>query len=141
MTERAYASKDAAAALARAQELGSTVRSSAKGHARYQVIYGCAAAVLVLVLGLLPHPYGVAIGSGFWCAALTGLTVYSTRQRVVRRGYGRRHSGMIILCGLLYVAVLFPGTTWFRGVTAWWVAGAVVVALPGVIGGYLEARR
>lgn len=136
-----YASKDAAAALARAQELGSTVRNGSKWYVRYQVIYGCAAAVTVLAIGLLSHPYGVAIGIGFWLLSLTGLSVYAARQPVARRGFARWHSGLIISWGLLYFAVLFPGLTWFAGVAAWWVPGAVVVALPGVIGGYLEARR
>lgn len=137
----AYASEDAAAALARAQELGSTVREGTRWYVRYQVIYGCASALVVLAIGLLGKPYGVAIGIGFWCAVIAGLSVYSARQRVARRGFGRRYAGMIIACGVLYGAVLTPGTIWFPGVAAWWVPGALVVALPGLIGGYLEARR
>ena len=136
-----YASEDAAAALARAQELGSTVRSGSKWYVRYQVLYGCASAVAVLAIGLLSHPYGVAFGMGFWVLALTGLSVYAARQPVARRGFTRWHNGLIISWGLLYFAVLFPGTTWFEGVAAWWVPGAMLVALPGLIGGYLEARR
>ncbi|MFE0377672.1 hypothetical protein ACFW1M_19270 [Streptomyces inhibens] len=135
------AAKDAAAALARAQELSSTVRAGAKWYVRYQVVYGCAAAVVVLAIGLLSRPYGVAIGVGFWGLVVAGLSVYSARQRVARRGFGRWHASMIIAWGLLYAAVLVPGSIWFPGVVAWWVPGAVVVALPGLIGGYLEARR
>ncbi|MEV0371010.1 hypothetical protein AB0I10_14430 [Streptomyces sp. NPDC050636] len=136
-----YASKDAAAALARAQELGSTVRNGSKWHIRYQVIYGCAAAVTVLAIGLLSHPYGLAVGMGIWALALTGLSVYAARQPVARRGSTRRLNGLIVVWGLLHVAVLSPGLIWFEGVAAWWVPGALVVALPSVIGGYLEARR
>lgn len=141
MSEQVYASEDAAAALARAQELSSTVRASTKWSVRYQVIYGCGSGVMVLALGLLGHPYGVVLSSIFWCATVGGLSVYAARQRVARRGFGRWHSGLIIAWGLLYNAVLVPGMIWFQGVTAWWVAGAVLVALPGLIGGYAEARR
>ncbi|BDM72980.1 hypothetical protein HEK616_64670 [Streptomyces nigrescens] len=141
MPEQAYASEDAAAALARAQELSSTVRASTKWSVRYQVIYGCGSGVMVLALGLLGQPYGVVLGSIFWCATVGGLSVYAARQRVARRGFGRWRAGLIIAWGLLYNAVLVPGLIWFRGVTAWWVAGAVLVALPGLIGGYAEARR
>ncbi|UQA93861.1 hypothetical protein [Streptomyces halobius] len=136
-----YASKDAAAALARAQRLGSTVRNGSKWYVRYQVIFGCAAAVAVLAIGLVRHPYGLAAGMGFLGLAITGLSVYAARQPVARRGFARWHVGMIIAWALLYPAVLIPGAVWFEGVAAWWVPGAMVVALPGVIGGYLEARR
>ncbi|MFI5526608.1 hypothetical protein [Streptomyces platensis] len=136
-----YASQDAAAALARVRELDSTVRKGAKWYVRYQVLYGCAAAVMVLSIGLLPPPHGVAIGGGLWIATVAGLSVYAVRQRVARRGFGRRHIGMIMLWALLYLAVLIPGVMWHQGAASWWVPGAVVVALPGLIGGYLEARR
>ncbi|MGG7572131.1 hypothetical protein [Streptomyces sirii] len=135
------AAQDAAAALARAQELRSTVKDGTKWYVRYQVIYGCASALLVLAIGLLGRPHGVALGIGFWCAVVVGLSVYAARQRVARLGFGRRHSGMIIAWALLYGAVLVPGMIWFQDAAAWWVSGALVVALPGLIGGYLEARR
>ncbi|MGD3110138.1 hypothetical protein [Streptomyces sp. YGL11-2] len=136
-----YASSDAAAALARAQELGSTVREGGKWYVRYQVIYGLAAGLLVLAIGLLEPPYGVAAGVGIWCATMAGLSVYEMRQSVARLGFGRRRNAMIGAWGLLHGAVLVPGLIWFQGVAAWWMVGAAVVALPGLIGGYLEARR
>ncbi|MCR8576922.1 hypothetical protein GTW98_29415 [Streptomyces sp. SID8375] len=136
-----YASRDAAAALARAKELGSTVRNGTKWYVRYQVIYGCAAAVMVLSVGLLAPPHGVAIGTGIWVATIVALSVYAARQRVARRGFGRWHAGLITVWALLFLAVLIPGTLWHQGAASWWVPGAVVVALPGLIGGYMEARR
>ncbi|MGY5129312.1 hypothetical protein [Streptomyces nigrescens] len=136
-----YASRDAAAALARAQELGSAVRKGTKWYVRYQVIYGCAAAVMVLSVGLLPPPYGVAIGTGIWVATIVGLSVYVARQRVSRRGFGWWHGGLLTAWALLNFAVLIPGMYWHQGAASWWVPGAVVVALPGLIGGYMEARR
>ncbi|GGU66699.1 hypothetical protein GCM10010211_34840 [Streptomyces albospinus] len=87
------------------------------------------------------HPYGAAVGGGIWCAAIAGLSVYAARQPVARLEFGRRHGAMIAAWGLLYVAVLVPGMIWFQGAAVWWVSGAVLVALPGLIGGYLEARR
>ncbi|GAU64697.1 hypothetical protein SSP35_01_00330 [Streptomyces sp. NBRC 110611] len=105
------------------------------------MVYGFASGLVVLAIGLLDHPYGVAVGIGFWCAVIAGLTAYSARQRVARRGFGRWHASLIIAWGLLYLAVLTPGTIWFEGATEWWVTGALVVSLPGLIGGYLEARR
>ncbi|MEU7179147.1 hypothetical protein ACWIG3_32600 [Streptomyces celluloflavus] len=136
-----YAAKDASDALARARELGSSVRGSGRWYVRYQVIFGCAAALCVLAIGLLHHPYGVALGTGFWVVVIAGLSVYSARQRVVGRGFALRHGGLIATWGVLNGAVLAGGVTWFPGVAAWWVPGAVAVALPGLVGGFLAARR
>ncbi|MFI0908109.1 hypothetical protein ACH4TE_32040 [Streptomyces sioyaensis] len=139
-----YASKDAVAAmaaLARAQELGSTVRDGTKWYAWYQAIFGGAAAVMVLSIGLIGGPYGVGIGCGIWTTVIIGLSVYAARQRVARLGFQRRHASLIIVWGLLYGGVLSAGLIWFPGVVAWWVPGALLVALPGLIGGYLETRR
>lgn len=94
-----YASQEAAAALDRAQKLSSTVRDGTRWYVGYQLIYGCASAVLVLCIGLLSWPYGMAIGIGSWCATITGLSVYAARQRVARRGFGGRHGIMIASWG------------------------------------------
>ncbi|MEU5544939.1 hypothetical protein AB0G85_21475 [Streptomyces sioyaensis] len=139
-----YASKDAVAAvaaLAREQELRSTVRDGTKWYAWYQVTFGSAAAVMVLSIGLISRPYGVAIGCGIWFTVIIGLSIYAARQRVARLGFQRRHASLIIVWGLLYGGVLSAGLIWFPRVVAWWVPGALLVALPGLIGGYLEARR
>lgn len=132
---------DAATALARAQELDSAVRSGSRWFVRYQVLYGIAAAVTVATLGLLSYPVGVAIATTFWLVTIAALSVYAIRQPVSRHGLGRRHQLMILVWTLLYIAVLFPGTRWFSGEPAWWLPGAVVVALPGLVGAYLAARR
>ncbi|MFD9209756.1 hypothetical protein ACFVZM_26215 [Streptomyces sioyaensis] len=136
-----YASKDAMAALARAQELRATVRDGTKWYAWYQVIFGGAAAVMVLSIGLISRPHGVAIGCGMWFAVIIGLSVYAARQRVARSGFRRRHATLITVWALLYGGVLSAGLIWFPGVVAWWVPGALLVALPGLIGGYLETRQ
>ncbi|MFD0168412.1 hypothetical protein ACFVJH_30365 [Streptomyces decoyicus] len=136
-----YASKDAAAALARAQELSATVRDGTKWYVRYLVIFGCASAAQALAVGLLVHPYGMAIGTGIGGVTVTALSVYAVRQRVSRRGFGWWHAGLMGVWTLLYVGVLLLGFGYFPGAVAWWVPGALVVALPGLIGSYLEARR
>lgn len=133
--------KAAGAALARARELDASVRSGARWYVRYQFVYGIAAALTVLAVGLLRHPWGVAVATAFWAGIVAGLSVYAARQPVVQQGFGRRHLRLVLVWALLYVTVLVPGVCWFEGVAAWWVPGAVVVALPGLIGGYLEARR
>ncbi|WP_246430330.1 hypothetical protein [Streptomyces rectiverticillatus] len=52
-----------------------------------------------------------------------------------------RYQLMFGCAGLLHAAVITPGTIWFRGDLAWWIPGAAVVALPGLIGAWREAQR
>ncbi|MFI1204626.1 hypothetical protein ACH4VR_35250 [Streptomyces sp. NPDC020883] len=136
-----YASGEAAAALARAAELGATVRRSSKWFVWYQVVFGCATGMQMLAAGLLKAPYGASFGGVILGSALAALGVYAGRRPVVRQGYGRRMATMMGAWGLLYGAVFIPGLICFQGVATWWVPGAVAVSLPGLIGGYLEARR
>ncbi|MEW1656840.1 hypothetical protein [Streptomyces sp. NPDC093707] len=136
-----YASGDAAAALARAAQLGATVRKRSRWFVWYQVVFGCVAAVIVLVAGLVQAPYGAQLSGGLGAALAAGLAVYAARQPVARRGFAVRHSIFMGAWVLLYLAVLLPGAILFHGNAAWWVPGAVVVSLPGLIGGYLEARK
>lgn len=130
-----------AAALARARELDATVRSGSMWYVRYQLIYASAAAVAVFTLGLLSSPAGVAIVTVCWFIVIAALIIYALRQPVTRRGFGRRHTFMILAWAVLYQAVLMPGVLWFEGDLRWWLPGAVVVAAPGLVGAYLEARR
>ncbi|GGX72248.1 hypothetical protein [Streptomyces hiroshimensis] len=136
-----YEATAAATALARAQALDSTVRSGSRWFVRYQWLFGCAAAVAVLACGLIDGPAGAIVFAVLWVAAVTTLAVWANRQPVSRHGLGRRHHVMIAAWGLLHAAVITPGTIWFRGDLAWWVPGAVVVALPGLVGAWREGRR
>ncbi|GGU48050.1 hypothetical protein GCM10010211_10270 [Streptomyces albospinus] len=136
-----YASSDASAALARAEELGSVVRRGTRWFAWYQVVFGCGAGLQLLIVGLLKPAYAASFSGVVFGAVMAGLWVYVGRQPVVRRGFGTRIAIMVGAWALLYAAVLVPGFIWFQGVAGWWMPGAVAVALPGLIGGYLEARR
>ncbi|MFE4018525.1 hypothetical protein [Streptomyces sp. NPDC059101] len=136
-----YASSDAAATLARAEELGSVVRRGTRWFAWYQVVFGCGAGLQLLIVGLLKPPYAASFSGVVFGAVMAGLGVYAGRQPVVRRGFGKRIAITVGAWALLYAAVLVPGFICFQGAAAWWMPGAVAVALPGLIGGYLEARR
>jgi hypothetical protein len=48
---------------------------------------------------------------------------------------------MIGSWALVYLAVLLPGVTWFKGNPAWWLPGAVAVAVPSLLMARLTARR
>ncbi|MEV0401860.1 hypothetical protein [Actinoallomurus sp. NPDC050550] len=142
MSERdMHDAMDAAEALARAQDLDSAVRGGSRWAVRYQLVYGVAIAITVAVVGLLGHPVGTVVGTVFWLVTLAALIVYALRQPVIRRGFGQRHSLALGASTMLYIVTLFTGTSHFEGDPAWWLPGAVVVALPAFIGAYVAARR
>lgn len=133
--------RDAAAALAHADALEAEVRRHSQWYARFLVLYGVAALLMVLMIGLNPGPVGAIASMAVWVSALTGLLIYAFKQPVTRAGFARRHVLIIGSWGALYLAVLLPGSAWFEGDLAWWLPGAFVVALPGLIGAYAEVRR
>lgn len=137
MTERA----DAAAALARAASLRAEVHRMSRWYAHYLLVYGIAAFVTTLLVGMLPGAAGVGVAMGLWAAVIGGLSVYAARQRVSRRGFARRHGGIIGVWAALYGVVLAVGATEYPGDLAWWLPGAALVALPALAGAYPEARR
>ena len=133
--------RDAVAALAHADLLGAKVRRHSQWYARFLVLYSVAALLVVLLIGLYPGPVGAIASMAIWAPALTGLSIYAVKQPVTRAGFTRRHLLIIGSWTALYLAVLFLGTAWFEGDLAWWLPGALVVALPGLIGAYVEVRR
>ncbi|MEU1674848.1 hypothetical protein ABZ752_22880 [Streptomyces roseifaciens] len=131
----------AATALARAQAMDSAVRDGSRWFARYQLVFGLAAGVAVLACSLIDGPASAIAFALLWTGTVTTLALWANRQPVSRHGLGRRHHHLIATWGLLHAAVIAPGTIWFRGEPAWWVPGAVAVALPGLVGAWREGRR
>ncbi|MGC5010847.1 hypothetical protein ACLQ2R_08800 [Streptosporangium sp. DT93] len=130
-----------AEALARAGELDTLVRRRSRWYVRYLLVFGVSALALVLVLGFTSTVTPKMVSTGLWLALVAVLTVHAVRQPVIRRGFGVRHTVIIVTWGVLYAGVLLAGSAWFQGEPAWWVPGAVVVSLPAFVGAYLEARR
>lgn len=131
----------AAAALGRAEQLKGSVERRSRWLVRYQLAYGAASLLMVLILGLLDGPENVMASVTLWVLVIIALSVYSARQPVAHRGMALTHGLMIGTWAVLYAAVLVPGVTVFRGEPAWWIPGAVAVSLPGFACAFWTARR
>jgi hypothetical protein len=131
----------AAEALQQARQLGATVRVGSRWYLRYLLSYAGLSAALVLSIGLSGGAAGALIATGLFLALTGILSAWALRQRVWSRGASRRHVLMMIAWGLLYGLVLAAGLGWFRGNLAWWLPGAVAVALPPLAGALAEARQ
>ncbi|GAA2441483.1 hypothetical protein GCM10010191_67140 [Actinomadura vinacea] len=131
----------AATALAEADKLRATVQQSSRWLIRFHLAYGAAAAVAVLLLGLVSSPAGIMTVTACWLVVIAALIGYAVRQPVSHRGMARTHGFMIAGWTVTYMAVLIPGVNWFEGDLMWWLPGAAVVAVPSLLSAYVTARH
>ncbi|MDA8320656.1 MAG: hypothetical protein M0030_12730 [Actinomycetota bacterium] len=130
----------AAGALDRAERIRSAVESRSRWLIRYQAGFGAGSLVMVAMLAV-PWPAGLVASVALWVMVVAALGVYAAVQPVVYRGMVREHLIMLGAWTLLYLVVLIVGVTTFRGDGSWWLAGALVVSLPGFGSAIRTARR
>ncbi|MER5732286.1 hypothetical protein ABT084_28795 [Streptomyces sp. NPDC002138] len=134
-------SADARGRLGRAAEIEAAARTGSGWYARY--LWSYAAGQLVLVpMTVLWQGVTSAVISGLANALLvTGLSVYATHQRVVRRGFGVRHGVIIGTWAVLFTLTVSLGVAAFGASPAFAAAAAAACALPLAAGAVLETRR
>ncbi|GAB3446041.1 hypothetical protein GCM10027570_16930 [Streptomonospora sediminis] len=109
------------------------MRSRSGWYHRYAFAFAGIALSFPLALGFAPSIVTVAIGMPIILAAVCALSVYAYRQPVSPHRYGRLHVAMIISWGALHTVTMLVGTTLFPNMLWWWVAGALLCALPPLI--------
>ncbi|WP_330331139.1 hypothetical protein OHS33_16345 [Streptomyces sp. NBC_00536] len=134
-------SADARRRLGRAAEVEAAAREESGWYARYLWIF--AAGQLVLVpMTVLWQGVTSAVVFGLANALLvTGLSVYATHQKVVRRGFGLRHGVIIGTWAVLFTLAVSLGVAAFGATPGFAAVAAVACALPLATGAVLELRR
>ncbi|MFJ7205382.1 hypothetical protein ACIQWR_17790 [Streptomyces sp. NPDC098789] len=134
-------SADARRRLGRAAEVEAASRGGSGWYARY--LWAFAAGQLVLVpMTVLWRGVTSAVVFGLANALLvTGLSVYATHQRVVRRGFGLRHGVIIGTWAVVFTLTVSLGVAAFGASPGFAAAAAVACALPLAVGALLELRR
>lgn len=130
-----------AGALGRAAALEKAALRRSDWYGRYLAVFGAAQLFLVPTALLWRGPAAGAVFAMAQALIVGGLSLYATRQRVVRRGFGIRHGLVIGTWGLLFAATVLLGVNVFTGNVAFAAAGAVACALPAAVGAVLELRR
>lgn len=103
--------------------------------------FSIASAAAMLCLGLLATPVNLVAGLSFLLGSMIALQVTGTQaHRAGVPGMSVRYLVTMGVWAAAYVLVLTLGTTVFSAAPAlYWIAGAVLVALPGI--GYVSADR
>lgn len=132
---------DAAAALKHANRVEGATRRDSGWYARYLVVFAAGQLVLVPMAVLWRGPAAAIVFSLTNGVLIGGLSLYASRQRVIRRGFGARHGSVIGAWGVAFGVTVALGGTAFEDSVFLAVAGALACALPPAIGAWLETRR
>ncbi|WP_372411564.1 hypothetical protein [Streptomyces luteireticuli] len=130
---------DAAAALRGAARIENAARGSSHWYAVYLWIF--AAWQLAFVPAVVLWHAGTAASGGANAALVSGLSVYAARQRVVPRGFARRHCTVIGTWAALYALTIVLSVTVLRDNVLFAAVAAPVCALPFAVAAVGERRR
>ncbi|WP_214326806.1 hypothetical protein [Nonomuraea sediminis] len=127
-------------ALEGVDALAAGMRAKARSRAWLAFGLGVAAAVILVVFGVLvPQPASYAI-TGVGIVPLMTLVIYTATRPVVPRHYRTLYALCTTTGALLYSVVVTVGSAVFPGSLAWWLPGALVTAVPFFLVGYLDLR-
>jgi hypothetical protein len=132
---------EARGTLARAVTVEGAARQQSGWYARYLWAYATGQLVIVPMAVLWHGTVAVLTYTLLVAALVAGISVYAARQRVVRRGFGRKHGTVIGTWAAAYGCAIALGTTVFAGDVAFAAAAAVGCALPPAVGAWLEDRQ
>lgn len=130
----------ATADLEQSRGLAASSRSASGWYATYMTVFGLGFAVLTLLIGLGPDDaafLGVALAA--WAVLTVAALVWAGRRPVGPHAPTRLVVPAWVGSGVLYGGALFAGLAWFSH-PLHWVAAAVLVALPLLLGA-VQVRR
>lgn len=132
MHTQAPTPEQAAAALALAQQHRSSVAKPVIAVRVAMAGFAMASAAALLIMGLVDG-IGSVIGSTamLFGAIIALLTVAAPAQKKVReKNFTRRYLVAILSWGVIYAATVWAGISFFPGAPLFWIAGAVLSAVP-----------
>lgn len=131
----------AAEALRQADKVESAAWRGSDWYLRFLLVYGLAQLAMAPVLVLGQGPVSIFVPVGVNTAVVLGLSVYTARQRTVRRGFGIRHGAVIGSWGVAWALTASLGTTVLHESPSFAVLATLACALPFAVGAWFEIRR
>ncbi|MFF3090098.1 hypothetical protein ACFVRB_34430 [Streptomyces nojiriensis] len=130
----------AAGALGRAAGLERAARRRSGWYARYLWVFAAGQLVLVPMAVLWHGPVSAVVFSVTNGLLVAGLSAYAARQRVMRRGAGKKHVLLVASWAALFALTVTLGTAVFGHGVPFAAVAAVACALPLGIGAWTEMR-
>lgn len=131
---------EAITALKQADQLGARARRTGTWYARYLAIFAAASLVMAISFGLLGPRLGAIVITPLWVIFVIGLSVWATRQKSQPRGMVAIHLSVIGVWTLVWGVTLVLSFTMNQAMW-WWIIGAVVMAIPPLVGRAAILRR
>lgn len=125
-------STTAAAALASADRSSSTMGKQTRTLRRTMVLFAVVTTIGLLLVGLAPRPAGLIAGTAMIVGAGSALGAVGATTRALPQKFRRRYAAALGLWATVYVAVLVVGLLALPGSVAFWVAGSILCAAPGL---------
>ncbi|MFB7264620.1 hypothetical protein ACFCXH_21075 [Streptomyces nojiriensis] len=133
-------SAKAVGALGRAAGLERAARLRSGWYARYLWVFAAGQLVLVPMAVLWRGPVSAVVFGATNALLVTGLSVYTVRQRVMRRGFGMKHGMMMASWTVVFALTITVGTAVFGHGAPFAAVGALACALPPAVGAWTEMR-
>ncbi len=131
----------AAQAVERAEHAARTVSALGRRWVRvYLTTWATVSVLLVLAVGPT-GPLGAIIGTSIWTALLVIGVIWASRQGATPKGVWLRIGLAGGAWGIVYAATLVIGLSGLRAASAYWVAGALMSALPLLIAAWMPYRH
>lgn len=131
----------AVGALGRAAGVERAARQRSGWYARYLWVFAAGQLLLVPIAVLWRGPVSAVVFSMTNGLLVAGLSVYAARQRVMRRGAGKKHVLLVASWATLFALTVTLGTAVFGHGVPFAAVAAVACALPLAVGAWTETRR
>jgi hypothetical protein len=132
---------DATEALRRAERVESAAWQGSNWYLRILLIFGLAQLVIAPSVVLLEHPASTFVPVGVNTAAVVAMSVYSARQRTLRKGFGVRHSLVIGGWAIAFILTALLGTNALHANVLFAAGATAACVLPFALGTWFEIRR
>lgn len=128
--------------LAEAERADRAVRAAGRPYALFLVGLGVLSAGWFVSLGWASSTdRGVLVSAAVFGVLIAGLCIgILPRASASRRGFTTRFASTMLGWSAVFSVGLGWGLSVWRGTPAYWLAAAVCVLLPAMVGGYVEAR-
>lgn len=104
-------------------------------------LLGIAEAAIVLIFGYLSGGPAGTLGITMAVIPIFALTIYTATAPVMKGRHRSLYAVLTVIAAVVVTVTMVLGTTLFVESLPWWVAGAVLSAVPFLVVGWIETAE